>query len=266
MPRQVRILLLMLAISLSLVAAAGAQDAGSEAPAVAPAPMAADLLDPDLLELLTEMWGPVEPTGPLVTDGGNVTVLAVPESCAVYIASVSEIEAAGDSGGQSTVEAVVFNDEHYVGNTPLTVAVPSGQHVLAVRSTARRNGFDGGCVRKTTYDVITGGRRHAYHLYPLTKKTGQYQCFVANFARLDEKPSDSLLDLARRGTFAVPLGDLAARLASTPMVGQDDLERVATQLNQVGVSLFRKNGAEYLVKLIVLGNDYLLLDWPVEEE
>lgn len=266
MLRHVRKLTLLGVISLALLATAVAQDGAPAPPPPGPPRTAADLLDPDLLAALMQMWGPAGPDEPQLTDGGNVTVLSVPDGCAVYVASVEEIAAAGGAGGEATVEAVVFSDEHFLGNTPLTMTVPSGRHVLAVRSTARRDAFDGGCVRKSTYDVITGGRRHAYHLYPLDKKAGQYQCFVANFTDLTERPDDNVLAQAERGTFAVPPDELAAHLTTVLGVADDDLERVATRLNQLGIAPFRKDGAAHLAKLVLVGDGFQLLSWPIAAE
>ena len=107
-------------------------------------------------------------------------------------------------------------------------------------------------------------RGHAYHLYPLRKLAGQYQCFVANFAALDDGMDDSVLEIAERGTFAVPEDELAMRLVSETTVVNEDLARVVARLNQLGVALFRANGTEYLVKLTLVGNDFALMAWPVE--
>jgi hypothetical protein len=268
MPRYLRLLSMLGALGLIPLAVALAQEEQPAPPEPPPASprTAADLLDPDLLAVLAAQWGPPAPNEPLLTDGGNVTVLSVPEGCAVYVASVDEISAAGGDGGEATVEGVVFNDEHLMGNTPLTFAVPSGRHVLAVRSKARQDAFDGGCVRKSTYDVITGGRRYAYHLYPLDKKAGQYQCFVASFADFTKPPDDEVRDQAERGTFAVPLDELALRLKSAAGVADDELERVVTSLNQLGIAPFRKDGALQLVKLVLVGDGFQLLSWPIEQE
>lgn len=232
-------------------------------PEPAPVPLAGDLLAPGLARVLINMWGPVDPGQPTVFDGENVTILSVPDDCAVYMASRTEIENTTTGGQQATVESVVFTDSHFVGNTPLTVTVPPGSHVLAIRTTHRADGFDGGCVAKTTHDVITGGRRHAYHLYPLHKKPGQYQCFVANFTNLAEKPSEAVYDQAERGTFRIPVELLMTRLANGSRVPADDRERVARMLNQLGVAQYDAGGTELLIKLTLLGNDYELLEWPV---
>jgi len=268
MPRYLRLLTTLGALCLFSLAVAVAQEEQPTPPETPPAPppTAAELLDPDLLAVLQAQWGPAGPTEPQLTDGGNVTVLSVPEGCAVYVASVEEIAGAGGDGGEATVEGVVFNDSHFMGNTPLTITVPSGRHVLAVRSTARHDAFDGGCVRKTTFDVITGGRRYAYHLYPLDKKAGQYQCFVASFADFSQRPDDDVRDQAERGTFAVPLDELVPRLISVAGVADDELERVATSVNQLGIAPFRKDGALHLVKLVLVGDGFQLLSWPFEQE
>lgn len=284
MPRYLRLLTTLGALCLIPLAVALAQDeqpaapqpqpaapdeqpAAPETPPAPPAPprTAADLLDPDLLAVLQQQWGPAGPNEPQLTDGGNVTVLSVPEGCAVYVASVDEIQQAGDSGGEASVEGVVFTDQHFAGNTPLTVAVPPGRQVLALRSTARHEAFDGGCVRKTTYDVITGGRRYAYHLYPLDKKPNQYQCFVASFADFTKRPDDAVQTQAARGTFAVPLDELEQSLISVAGVSEDELQHVATSLDQLGIAPFRKDGAVQLVKLVLVGDGFQLLSWPIEK-
>ena len=270
MLRVARMLTLMALLQLVLPLLAAAQDVEvADEPPVSPPPpeitrSGADLIDGDLLRILLGMWGPVGRDEPQLTDGDNVTVLSIPEGCAVYVASVAEINSAGTEGQEATVENVVFNDEHFLGTTPLTMTAPPGNHVLAIRSTARLNGFDGGCVRKTTHDVITGGKRHAYHLYPLRKLAGQYQCFVANFAELDKRVDDAVLAIAERGTFAIPEEELAMRLVNETTVANDDLARVVARLNQLGVTLFTANGTEYLVKLTLVGNDFELMAWPVE--
>ena len=242
------------------------EDVISEAPPPA-APQArnpADLLDPDLLLILERLWGPVRADEPEVTDGSNVTVLSVPEGYAVYSAAVGEISGDPEAGPELAVEDVVFTDEHFLGTTPLTMVVPHGDHVLAVRATSRQDGFDGGCVRKTTRDVITGGRRHAYHLYPLRKREGQYQCFIACFVGPRATPEEVGLDLAERGTYAVPEDELIARLAASSGVSADDRERVARRLNQLGLAFYDAGHTQYIIKLVLVGNDYQLLEWAVE--
>jgi len=260
----VRYLGWMLVLAVLVLSPMGGVVAQEDTPAEpAPVPLPGDLLAPGLARALINIWGPVEQGEPTVFDGDNVTVLTVPEDCAVYMASRTEIENTTAGGQQATVESVVFTDSHYIGNTPLTVTVPPGSHVLAIRTTHRADGFDGGCVSKTTHDVITGGRRHAYHLYPLHKKPGQYQCFVANFTNLAEKPSEAVYNQAERGTYRIPLELLMTRLANGSRVPADDRERVARRLNQLGVAQYDAGGTEMLLKLTLLGNDYELLEWPV---
>lgn len=278
MLREVCITLLIAVLSLGLAASALAQDESpaeepqappetvveAPEPAVAQPTSAAELFDRDLLAVLAAQWGPVDRDEPEVTDGGNVTILSVPEGYALYLAAVGEIQGAEQGGAEVTVEDVVFTESHYLGTTPLTVALPRGDYVLAARATMRQGGFDGGCVMKTTFDVITGGRRHAYHLYPLRKQAGQYQCFVANFAPGELKVEDVGEALAVRGTFAVPEGDLIGRLGRDTHAPADELERLARRLNQLGVAFYRAGGSEFLIKLGLAGNDYEIKEWPVE--
>lgn len=226
----------------------------------------ADCFDTDLLELLSAQWGPVGKRDPGVTDPGNITVLSVPEGLAVYLADMSDLNSmnrAGEPVGPS-MEEVVFTDKYFLGQTPLTAAVPPGNYTLAIRAGTRLVGFDGGCISKTTSDIITGGTRHTYHLYPLEKRSTLYQCFVANFAPADATADQLGLDLYKRGAFAFSEPLLVDKLSAETNAPVEERERLARRLNQLGVAFYSLADAEYLVKLSLTGNEPLLTEWRVE--
>jgi hypothetical protein len=234
-------------------------------PPIATAEQIARLLDPDLLQALRQAAGPLPRGNTGITGPDKLAVLSVPAGCEVYIAAVAEIrQAKTPDGGESAVEDVVFTQDHFYGETPLTVTMPSGDYVLAVRSYGKINGFDGACVRKTTTDVITGGVRHSYHLYPIRKREGEYQLFVANFndGGLD---NDTALKLPKaQKTFAFDPAAIAADLAASTNVPEEQRPALAAKLNDLGVAFYEANGAQYLVKLTLLGVKYKIDEWPVE--
>lgn len=234
-------------------------------PPVATPEEIARVLDPALLKTLREAAGPLPRENSGVTGPDKLAVLSVPAGREVYIAAVAEIRQAKNAdGSEAAVEDVVFTTDHYYGDTPVTVTMPSGDYVLAVRSYGKINGFDGACVRKTTTDVITGGVRHSYHLYPIRKREGEYQLFVANFSDggLDQ---DAALKLPKgQKTFAFDPATIAADLAAATNIPEEDRPALAAKLNDLGVAFFEADGAQYLVKLTLLGAKYKIDEWPVE--
>jgi hypothetical protein len=282
-----RILFLGLVVILLLVASAVvlAQDApppaaAPAAPAAAPAkpsapvtpasPLAtaaeiARVLDPELLKLLRENYGPHPRTDSGVTGPDKLAILSAPEGCEVYLAAVSEIrEAKTSAGGEPAVEDVVFTDEHYIGEAPVTVALPAGDYVLAMRAYGKLNGFDGGCVRKSTTDVITGGVRHSYHLYPIRKREGEYQLFVANFAVDSADQATPIKRAKAPGIFTFEPALIIAELAASTNVPQAEQDGIAQRLNKDGLAFYGSSDARYLVKLTLLGAKFHIEEWPVE--
>ncbi len=272
---------LVLIVVLLLLAQAASLAQTDPAPAAAPAvepgkpvapanPLAtiadiAKVLDPDLLELLRKNYG-AQPRGDSgVTGPDKLTVLSVPEGCEVYLAAVGEIrDAKTPEGGEPAVEDVVFTDAHYLGEAPVTVSLPAGDYVLAMRAYGKINGFDGGCVRKSTTDVITGGVRHSYHLYPVRKREGEYQLFVANFAADSADQASPLKRPKGPGTFVFDPAQIVADLAGSTNVPQDEQASLAQRLNETGLAFYGPAEARYLVKLTLLGAKYRIEEWPVE--
>lgn len=234
-------------------------------PPVATAEQIARLLDPSLLQTLREVAGPLPRGDSGITGADKLAIISVPAGREVYIASVADIRQAKNAdGSEAAVEDVVFTQDHYYGETPVTVTMLSGDYVLAVRSYGKINGFDGACVRKTTTDVITGGVRHSYHLYPIRKREGEYQLFIANFD--DGAPTnDPAIKLPKaQKTFAFDPAAIAADLAASTNVPEEQRPAVAAKLNDLGVAFYETNGAQYLVKLTLLGAKYKIDEWPVE--
>jgi hypothetical protein len=195
-----------------------------------------------------------------------LTILSLPENGQLYMAAVEDIRATKrEDGSEPTVEEVLFTREHFLGSAPLTVKAPPGEYILAIRSPARYLGFDGDCIRKTTTDVITGGKRHCYHLYPIRKKALEYQCFVASFIPPDTAQDSAVNELARRGTFTFPLEPLKQLITETTGVPEEDRDAVAERLNQLGVAFYGSEGSRYLVKLSILGDRPFLKEWMVTE-
>jgi hypothetical protein len=287
MKRSVLVLLIMLAIATGVALLAYAADSGAAPPPKQPMeeppnkrpaanppaatpPVAtpeeiARVLDPSLLRTLRETAGPLPRGNSGVTGPDKLSVLSVPAGCEVYVAAVAEIrQAKTANGGEAAVEDVVFTPEHFYGETPVTLTMLSGDYVLAVRSYGKINGFDGGCVRKTTTDVITGGVRHSYHLYPIRKREGEYQLFVANFSNsgLDK---DAALKLPKaQKTFAFDPSVIALDLAAATNVPEEERPALAAKLNDLGIAFYEANGAQYLVKLTLLGAKYKIDEWLVE--
>lgn len=232
-----------------------------------PAPrMVTDLLSPGLIQELATAWGPVSRNQPQFFAEGNLTLLSVPPGASVYIASVSDIRAAeGESGADLPVENVVFTDQRYVGTTPLTITLETQEYVVAMRAPSRQAGFDGGCVRKTTTDVITGGKRHTYHLYPMRKKAGQYMCFVASFIGPHDGPNLMGTGLIERGTFNLDpqsLAEMLSRHTDAPVQVQAAL---ADSLNKIGLAYYQREDQFVLVKATLIGSELRIDEWPVEE-
>jgi len=258
---------------LASAAAAQPQDPGAAAPpapaAAPPAPPSpeqlARLFDPEMLALLRERYGrqPRGDTG--VTGPGNFTVVSIPEGAQVFLAPMSEVQGATKpDGSEASVEDIVFTDAHLLGTAPLTARVETGEYVLAVRSAGRNTGFDGGCVRKTTMDVITGGPRHSYHLYSIRKKDGEYMCVVANFAAQTAKLDQALAAQTKRGTFAIPEDELVSALADKTRVPEEVRQSVTARLNQLGAAFYKADDTQYLVKLSIRGGGFTLEEWPAE--
>jgi len=245
--------------------AAPAEKAEPAAPKPEPVLTPEKLLAPGLYRQLAELWGPVRKGMPPVTAPGNVTVLSVPVGAAVYIASVEEIrDATSPEGGAMPVEDVVFTETHYAGVTPLTVTLEAKEYVLALRAPAREAGFDGGCVSKTTTDVITGGKRHTYRLYPLRKKAGQYTCFVASFIGPQDGPQRIGTQMLERGTYEIPADVLAAELAQTTGVPVALRPTICTSLNTLGLAYYQRDEQFYLVKATLIGSTLRVEEWPAE--
>jgi len=225
----------------------------------------AELLDPDLLSELYSRWIPMDSNAPPVTDGGNVTILSVPTDYAVYLAPVEALGIPAEPGlPPPSIEGVVFESRYLIGHTPVTARVPPGDYCLAVRATSRHTGFDGGCVSKSTYDLITGGHRYSYHLYPLRKVGGQYQCFVANFVWRDCSPEDIGEEIARRGAFNFDIADLTALVIERTSAPTGEIPRIARELNQLGIAFYNMNDYDYLVKATLVGNHPEVMEWRVE--
>lgn len=237
------------------------------APVAAPATPAdiARLLDPDLLAQLTANFGPRPRGDSGITGPDKLSVVSVPDGCEVYLAAVGEIrDAATPEGTEPAVEDVVFTVEHYLGEAPLTVAIPSGDYVLALRAYGKLSGFDGGCVRKSTTDIITGGVRHSYHLYPVRKREGEYQLFIANFALDGESQPAPVKRPKPAGVYSIDPATLVAELAASTNVPLDERAEVARQLIASGVAFYGPAEARYLVKLTLLGINLRLEEWAVE--
>ena len=170
---------------------------------------------------------------------------------------------AGEDDGYISY-ALLLSDRQYFGTTPLTVRLPPGEYVLAIRATARQDGFDGNCKRKWERDPITGGKRFGYHLYALRKHRGEYICFVANFTDPDTKPSAIGTELQERGTYNIPLDELVNELATTTGVPDRDLVDVAETLNLLGIAYYEVNQQYNLLKLTINGNTYRIDEWSVQ--
>ena len=224
-----------------------------------------ELMSPGLLSELTRQWSPFGNNPVAVTDGGNVTVLSIPTAYSVYIVPTDVVAAAMNAGMNApSLQTVVFDSHYLVGETPLTVHVPAGDHVLVVRAMSRHNGFDGGCIMKATYDLITGGHRYAYHLYPLRKRDGQYQCFVANFVWRDCPADDIGTGVLRRGAFRFPEEELRSLISARTQAPRSEIERLAHDLNVLGVAFYDFEDHDYLVKVIMVGNMPEVMEWRVD--
>ena len=258
-------IIIVLGLAANFDAALGQDGADGETQAVQQPVAVEDLLAPGLLAELESKWAATQPGRTTLTDPGNVTILTLTDGFPVYLAAVEDIRSAENpEGGSAAVEDVVFTAGYAVGIAPLTIALPPGEYVLAVRATKRLDGFDGDCVRKVTKDVITGGLRHQYHLYPLRKNAGEYQCFVANFTgpgTTDERIGKNIF---RRGTFNINQEQLTADLAMSTNVPAEKQQSAARRLNQIGVAFYSSNGNDFLVKISLVGNSYKLEEWIVE--
>jgi hypothetical protein len=234
-------------------------------PPAATAEQIAHLLNPELVQALRTAAGPLPRGDSGILGADKFAVLSVPTGREIYIASVADIRQAKTAdGGEAAVEDVVFTPDHYYGETPVTVTMLSGDYVLAVRSYGKINGFDGACVRKTTTDVITGGVRHSYHLYPIRKREGEYQLFIANFGDGGQAGDPAVKLPKAQKTFAFDPLVIAADLATSTNVPEEQRPAVAAKLNDMGVAFYEANGAQYLVKLTLLGTKYKIDEWPVE--
>ena len=236
--------------------------------APAPADDLAELFDPAVAFLLQQLW---EGTGGIAggpfTAKSNATFLSQPSGFDVFIISVADVRAAEQSSSSVTVESLVFNDAHHLGQTPLTVSLPAQDYVLAVRSTQRADGFDGECVRQFTRDPITGGRRYDYHLYPLKKERNNYLCFMANFLT-DAFDRDSLWGLYEDSDslFSIAPDGLMELLANSSKAPEELRARIANDLLEYGVAFYVLDRQPYLVKLTLSGMEPVVKEWPVEDE
>ena len=167
-------------------------------------------------------------------------------------------------GAPMPVEDVIFTDSHYAGVTPLTLTLEPKEYVLALRAPAREAGFDGGCVSKTTTDVITGGKRHTYHLYPLRKKASQYMCFVASFIGPQDGPQRIGADLLERGTYDMATDALVAELAQSTNVPEELRPTIAESLNALGLAYYQRDEQFMLVKATLVGSALQIDEWPME--
>lgn len=198
----------------------------------------------------------------LFASGDNLTILSVPDGFAVYIASVDDIQSSG--GADPVVEEALFQPGNLLGNTPLTVETAPGDYVVGLRALRRGDGFDGGCVRKTNRDAITGGAGRSYHLYGITKRPGKYLCLLANFAADGAKPEE-LGDLAGgSGLFQATPNELTALLADRTHVPEDQMARVGPALLRTGRAFYNVSGTPYYCRLGIEGAELTLQEWPVE--
>jgi nucleoid-associated protein YgaU len=262
------------------LAAALAQDAEQPSTPAAPAPPSqpaqpappaatpasiAEVIDPGLLAELREQYGPTRRGDPGVTGPDNLTVVTVPGGCEVFIAPIADVrEARNPDGSEAAVESVVFTADRLLGEAPLTVQLDAGEYVLAVRTYGRVDGFDGSCVRKTMADQITGGVRYTYHLMSLRKREGEYQLYVANFKPAAPEANKAAKPSSTSGVFRFELAALAADLANSTNVPEEQREAIAERLNRNGAAFYGVGGAQYLVKLTLLGAKYHIDEWPVE--
>ncbi len=237
-------------------------------PAPAPASDPAELFDPAVAALLQAQWAATGGSagGPF-TATANATFLSQPSGFDVFMIPVDDVRAAEQGDGNVTVESLVFNDAHFIGQTPLTVSLPARDYVLAVRSTLRAEGFDGECVRQFTRDPITGGRRFDYHLYPLKKDRNNYLCFIANFLS-EGFPQESAFALpaGSDSLFAIPQQQLEELLASACQAPEERRARLAQDLLDFGTGFYSLDQQMYLVKLTLNGTESVLKEWPIATE
>jgi hypothetical protein len=236
-------------------------------PALAPPADPTELFDPAVAAVLQAQWASLDGNAASqFTEVTNATILSQPSGFDVFMISVSDVRAAEQGSSNVTVESLVFNDAHYLGQTPLTVSLVAQDYVLAVRSTKRAGGFDGDCVRQFTRDPITGGRRYDYHLYPFKKDRSNYACFVANFLAEGFSEKDVLAVVGSDSLFAIPETSLLAALASGCQAKAELQPRIAKDLLEYGVAFYKLDGQPYLVKLNLNGLAPVIKEWPVTEE
>jgi hypothetical protein len=235
-----------------------------------PAPVPEDpaaLFDPAVAAVLQAQWETQEGhAGTPFTAPTSATILSQPSGFDVFMISVADVRAAEQAGTGVTVESLVFNDAHHVGQTPLTVSLAAQDYVLAVRSTKRAGGFDGDCVRQFTRDPITGGHRFDYHLYPFKKDRNNYICFVANFLAEGFPEAEALAVPESHGLYAVPQQALQAALAGACQAESKLQARLVDDLLKYGVAYYKLDGQAYLVKLMLNGTEPMVQEWPVAAE
>ncbi len=223
----------------------------------------AEMLDQQLFQRLSQDWSGAG-NSTVFCDSGNVTIISVPSGLNVYLVRQDQIPGAlNDDGEPASVEDVVFRAEQLYGQTPLTLPLPAGDYVLALKPSGRDSGFDGGCVRKAERDVITGALRHTYHLYPFTRSSGEYQLFTASFVSPDTSDTDMLSGLAEPWSFHLPEEELVAAIgqvcnAPAPLQG-----RIAMDLNRFGLAFYNDGRQDWLVKLGLRGSSFELRQWAV---
>lgn len=223
----------------------------------------ADMLDPQMYERLRDDWAAAG-NATAFCDSGNITILSVPTSLNVYLVRQDQIPGAlNDDGEPASVEDVVFRAEQLYGQTPLTLALPPADYVLALKPQGREGGFDGGCVRKAERDVITGTLRHTYHLYPLSRAS-EYQLFVSSFITPETSDSDILAGLPEPWTFQLPEEQLAEALVQASNVPLQLQGRVALDLNRYGLTFFNDGQRDWLIKLGLRGASIELQQFPVK--
>ncbi|MCC7476882.1 hypothetical protein IT575_00360 [bacterium] len=224
----------------------------------------AEMLDDQLYERLSSDWAAVGNAEPFCS-ADNLSIISVPSGLNVYLVRQDAIPGAlNDDGEPASVEDVVFRAEQLYGKTPLTLPLPTGDYVLALRPDGRESGFDGGCVRKAQRDVVTGTLRHTYHLYPFARAAGEYQLFVSSFIDPETPDSEVLAGLAEPWSFHLPEEQLAAAVGQATGAPEALFGRIAMDLNRYGLAFYSDGRRDWLVKLALRGASFELKQWPVE--
>jgi hypothetical protein len=233
---------------------------GAEALSMATA--SAALFTPAMRTLLQNAY---DPKGRQLFSGGdNFTVISVPDQFAVYIADVKDIQAAAAPGEDPAVEEALFQPSRLVGDAPLTLQLAPGDYVVGVRATKRGDGFDGGCISKSTRDPITGGAGRAYHLYGVSKRPGKYLCLLANFAGDTAQPDDLGEPAASAGIFQAGAEQIAALMSGGTHIPSEKQARLGDALLRSGRAYYAVDDVEYYARLGIEGAELTLQEWPVE--